>query len=92
MEGVTCLDVLLATVKDGLRRQQLRKDAADRPDVWCTQTQTELTHKKAFDIKAPFLERRIDREERRKKWTVEISCQSILENVFAPRQEVWKED
>lgn len=31
--GVTGLDVLLATVEDGLRRQQLGKDAANRPDV-----------------------------------------------------------
>lgn len=30
---VTGLDVLLATVEYGLRRQQLREDAANRPDV-----------------------------------------------------------
>ena len=31
--GVTGLDVLLATVEDGLRCQQLGKDAANSPDV-----------------------------------------------------------
>lgn len=31
---VTGLDVLLATVEYGLRRQQLCEDAANRPDVW----------------------------------------------------------
>lgn len=30
---VTGFDVLLATVENGLRRQQLCKDAANRPDV-----------------------------------------------------------
>lgn len=30
---VTGLDVLLATVEYGLGRQQLREDAANRPDV-----------------------------------------------------------
>jgi hypothetical protein len=33
VEGVTGLNVLLATVEDGLGRQQLRKDAANRPNV-----------------------------------------------------------
>jgi hypothetical protein len=32
--GVARLDVLLATVKDGLRSEQLGKDATDRPDIW----------------------------------------------------------
>lgn len=34
MVRVTGLDILLATVEYGLRRQQLCKDAANRPDVW----------------------------------------------------------
>lgn len=33
MVRVTGLDILLATVEYGLRRQQLRKNAANRPDV-----------------------------------------------------------
>ena len=31
--GVACLDVLLTTVKDGLGRQELSKDAADGPNI-----------------------------------------------------------
>lgn len=31
---VTGLDIFLSTVEYGLRRQQLCKDAANRPDVW----------------------------------------------------------
>lgn len=38
MERVAGLDVLLATVEDGLRRQQLSKDATNCPNVWCKHT------------------------------------------------------
>ncbi len=39
MEGITGFDVFLATVKDRLGRQQLRKDAANCPNIWCMNTQ-----------------------------------------------------
>lgn len=34
MVRVAGLDIFLTTVEYGLRRKQLRKNAADRPDVW----------------------------------------------------------
>lgn len=37
---VTGFDIFLATVEYGLRRQQLCKDAANRPDVWKKNNQT----------------------------------------------------
>lgn len=42
---VTGLYVLLATVEYGLRCQQLRKDAANRPDVWKGRAHTKAVTK-----------------------------------------------
>lgn len=40
---VTGLDIFLSTVEYGLRRQQLCKDAANRPDVWKKNSQTRIS-------------------------------------------------
>lgn len=40
---VTGLDIFLATVEYGLRRQQLCKDAANRPDVWKKNRQSRIS-------------------------------------------------